>query len=165
MRAGFPAWQQFNQRANFINPSAIRYLGAVPQERGTRADAKDRGVGRRREGRERDREDGEHGEGLKPRGRREEGRFRRNNFVNARCPSPSLSPRPRWPAPSPADSLSRASRFLYRAKSFIYGLVSENGDGRLFIFISNILSYGVTVRRIRAVHAVPVCHTLVLTFL
>lgn len=69
MRAGFPAWQQFNQRANFINPSAIRYLSAVPQERGTRADAKDRGAGRRGEGRRREierREDGEYGEGLEP---------------------------------------------------------------------------------------------------
>lgn len=27
MRAGFPAWQQFNQRANFINPSAILRSG------------------------------------------------------------------------------------------------------------------------------------------
>jgi len=56
MRAGFPAWQQFNQRTNFINPSAIRGGGTS----GTRY-ARNRGGGEVGE-------NGEHGEGGGGRG-------------------------------------------------------------------------------------------------
>lgn len=46
MRAGFPAWQQFNQRANFINPSAIRRSG-TSGTRYTRGRGKPAGMRRR----------------------------------------------------------------------------------------------------------------------
>jgi len=87
MRAGFPAWQQFNQRTNFINPSAIRGGGTS----GTRY-ARNRGREGERRAWRRIGEPAGGGEGRGGGGREEteeeeeeeEGRLGRNNFVNAR---------------------------------------------------------------------------------
>jgi len=115
MRAGFPAWQQFNQRTNFINPSAIRGGGTsgtrYARNRGREGERRAwRRIGEPVGGRRRERGDGGGGGGGRGGGR---------GGLAATISLMLVRP------VAATDSLSRARARARRT-------ISGNGNGKLF---------------------------------